>query len=61
MYSIINERRICNISPIDNWNYINIKLVIGNIDLSKTLTPEEKYEIITRNLQVWIYYFNLCM
>ena len=37
------------------------ELDIGNIDLSRTLTPEEKYEIITRNLQVWIYYFNLCM
>ena len=37
------------------------ELDIGKIDLSRTLTPEEKYEIITRNLQVWIYYFNLCM
>lgn len=25
---------------------------LGKIDLTKTLTPEEKFEIITRNLQV---------
>ena len=37
------------------------ELDIGKIDLSRTLTPEEKYEIITRNLQVCIYYFILCM
>ena len=28
------------------------ELDIGKIDLRRTLTPEEKYEIITRNLQV---------
>ena len=27
----------------------------GKIDLTKTLTPEEKFEIITRNLQVIIH------
>lgn len=28
------------------------RYALGKIDLTKTLTPEEKFEIITRNLQV---------
>lgn len=31
---------------------MEIELVVEKIDLTKTLTPEEKFEIITRNLQV---------
>lgn len=39
-------------STIASTEMVCSKLYIGKIDLTKTLTPEEKFEIITRNLQV---------